>query len=356
MDKSIKFKTKELQEVLNLLFLGTDTTALSSEKAKCFLFKTIDSQVYCLASSQNISLSYNFGEIGDLNVCLDAKKLKHLVDKTKKEEIEFFKKDEDTWSIKGAGNYKLQNFIFDFADTFHTDALEEKIFSSLSADLSKAMERSIFFVNDERQDPHLRNFYFDGNMVATDKKSIQVVTTTIKSENKKLLIPQIFYDVCKKLDTTINFYEKDSYYVITSGNYRVRLNKILGIEKFPEYSSFLESCESFENTLHFSRIDFLECIERATVFTDKNMYYGLTLKITPEKLSILVDEADKIEEEISCEATVACDITLNSQYVKEMASIFADETIEMKFNSSTEVVLFKDSFSKLILVPVVLNK
>jgi len=353
---NIKLNTKKLQEILGFLVLGTETSALKSEKSKCFFFKTVEKQLYVYVASQNIQLSSSYGEIPEpLNICLDALKIKHLVDKTTKEDITFSCK-EGCWKIKGSGVYTLKNFSFDTPGDFFNQELKTELLGIHSTEFAKAMERSIFFVNEERQDHHLRNFYFDGNMVATDKKSIQVVKTSLTGKTEvKILIPQIFYDVCNKLNSEVKIYDQEGSYIITSGNKRAWLPKIAGVDKFPDYEAFIQQPEAYENSLTVDRVEFLKALARATYFTSKDQFFRVKLSVEKEKIRLIVDEDDKIEEEVPCNSTGELEFALNGKYLKEAFEIFSEEKVLMKYNDFKDVVYLKEENSRLILVPVLMQ-
>jgi DNA polymerase III sliding clamp (beta) subunit (PCNA family) len=378
----IKISTKELQEALNFLQLAVGTSAVDSERSKCLFLKSVREELFAFTSTQNVSISYKIKEwvsettgskntSDEIDMGFDAKKFKHLVDTNTKENITLVQEmakvnDENnnpvqmlTWKMKGRGNYKIQNFKFDFEDTFYNEDLGEPIFTITSKEISDAMERSIFFVSEERQDPHLRHFYFDGNLVAADRKSIHIVETSLKDNiETKMLIPQIFYDICKKFNSdTITAYNLNSYYIFTDGVYRVRIPMISGSDKFPNYSVFVDSCKDNPNSIEFDKDSLKSVIATLSFFTADQHYNSIEFDIKKDKVHFKVHNDDILDEEIDCKTSgEEMNIRLNSKYLKKITEIFDHDRIKILLGDFKSAVYLADSKSKIILAPIAVKK
>lgn len=353
----IVFNTEKLQSILNFLILGVETAVLSSDKSKMFYFKTVDKKLYIFTSSDEIALSALYGDVEvDMNICFDASKLKHLITKTKTQTITFYH-EEGIWKIKGKGNYTLENFTYDSADNFYMQPVKQKLFELEASEFTKAMEKSIFFTSDEREAPHLRNFYFDGNIVSTDRKSCQVVTTSIQkgSLEKEILIPQVFYEVCQKVNTIIQVYNQETFFILIAGDFRIRLPEISGIDKFPDYQAFLDKCEAYAYELSVDKKEFLETLERVTYFTDKGYFYKIGMEINSDKINITSKSNDELEESVSCTANQTMKFYLNGQYLQKSLEIL-ENPITIKYQSPDNVLYLKDKTSRLILLPLVISE
>lgn len=359
----IKINNKELKTCLDFIQLSVGSSAMDSDRSKCVFLKSEKDKLYIFSSTDKISISYNIVHwknegTEEIDMGFDCKKFRHLCNTNTKENIILEKREDaegNSWKVKGRGNYKIQNFKIDTGEEYYKIELSNPIFSVNSEDISDAMERSIFFVGEERQDPHLKHFYFDGNLVAADRKSIHVVKVPVQGANIKMLIPQVFYDICKKLSKEISIYDMDNYYIFNGSisSYRIRVPKISGSDKFPDYSEFIEKCNNNKNIIKFDKDKLKKVLETLTFFTNEEFFNRIEMQVTKNKVHFYVRNDDILDEQIEC-ITSGEDITLNlnSKYLKKISELYDKDKIEIKIGSFKDPVFLEDSKSKIILAPI----
>lgn len=222
------------------------------------------------------------------------------------------------------------------------EALQFVDYACAKDDLRPALTGILF----ECEDDNVVNF------IATDGRRLARTTTNTQHAKQatSFVIPKKASDILVGIlpdeETTINF--NDAYLGIEFGNTTFLARLIKG--KFPDYRAILPT----ENELTFTLdrkelLDAIKNLKKLTVST-KMVFNFKQQTLT---LSVLTDEEDTQETQLTCTGKDEIEIAFNPGYLIEILSSIKEQEVKFELNSPTKAVIINsNSYTLNLVMPV----
>lgn len=319
---------------------------------KGILLKAKDNKLILTASDLDLSIEKiidaHVSEEGEIVVL--SKLFGEIIRKLPNEDITIELKEENNITIECSTSQF--NIVCFPADEFpNIGEIEEQSKLILNRDLFKEMIRKTSFAAslDESKGVivgvliELEENYL--NMVALDGFRMAVLKEEMKnSEEKKIIIAsKILSEISKIIseveDDEVGIILDNKKAVVILEGTRIVLRLLEG--EFIKYKDILP--KEYKTTVTLNRADFLESVERASLFAKEGKNNLVKLSIDGNNMTITSrsEEGNVKEEVIISTDGENLDIGFNSKYLIDVLKVIDDENIKLELNTSVSPCLVK---------------